>query len=154
VRVGVIPASGGHARWINLPVESGNDYIPRFGWLNSRTLWIENLTRDHKKRVVYFADISGEHTKPVFTETDSKFLDESYDLTFFPGNLLLTSWRDGHNHLYLYSFDGTNPLSGEATLVKQLTSGNWEAGDIVGVDQSANRVYYLSNEGDPRQQQI
>ena len=47
-----------------------------------------------------------------------------------------------------------NPLSSEAALVKQLTGGDWEVGDIAGVDQVAHRVYYLSNEGDPRQQQI
>jgi dipeptidyl-peptidase 4 len=75
-------------------------------------------------------------------------------LTFFASNFLLTSWQDGHNHLYLYSYDGGNPLSAQASLVKQLTAGNWEVGDIAGVDQVAHSVYYLSNEGDPRQQQI
>ena len=58
----------------------------------------------------------------MLTRTDDKFLDESYDLTFFDSNFLLTSWRDGHNHLYLYSFDGANPLSADASLVKQLTA--------------------------------
>ena len=90
----------------------------------------------------------------MLTRTDDKFLDESYDLTFFASNFLLTSWRDGHNHLYLYSYDGGNPLSSPASLVKQLTAGNWEVEDIAGVDEVAHSVYYLSNEGDPRQQQI
>ena len=154
VRLGVVGANGGRTRWINLPIESGSDYIPRFGWVNARTLWIETLTRDHKKLVLYFADISNDEVKPVLTRTDDKFLDESYDLTFFGSNFLVTSWRDGHNHLYLYGFDGANPLSGEARLVKQLTSGDWEVGDVAGVDQVAHRVFYLSNQGDPRQQQI
>jgi dipeptidyl-peptidase-4 len=154
VLIGVVGTNGGRTRWINVPIENGSDYIPRFGWVNAKTLWIETLTRDHKKSVLYFADISGDQVKPVLTRTDNKFFDESYDLTFFGSNFLLTSWRDGHNHLYLYSFDSANPLAGEATLVKQLTSGNWEVGDIEGVDQVAHRVFYLSNEGDPRQQQI
>ncbi len=47
-----------------------------------------------------------------------------------------------------------NPLAGEASLVKQLTGGNWDVAEIVGVNQVAGTVYYLSNEGDPRQQQI
>ncbi len=154
VRLGVVSASGGRTKWINLPIESGSDYIPRFGWLNSKTLWIETLTRDHKKLVLYFADLSSDGLKPVLTRTDDKFLDESYDLTFFASNFLLTSWQDGHNHLYLYSYDGGNPLGSQASLVKQLTAGNWEVEDIAGVDQVAHSVYYLSNEGDPRQQQI
>jgi dipeptidyl-peptidase 4 len=154
VRVGVVGANGGHTRWINFPIDSGNDYIPRFGWLNSKTLWIETLTRDHRKMTVYFADVATNQSKPILTETDSKFLNESYDLTFFDNNLLLMSWRDGHNHLYLYKFDAANPLDTEAALVKQLTSGDFEVADIAGVDQVAHRVFYLSNEGDPRQQQI
>ena len=45
-------------------------------------------------------------------------------------------------------------MSSGASLVKQLTGGNWEVGDILGVNQLAHSVYYLSNEVDPRQQQI
>ena len=154
VRIGVVGANGGHTRWINVPLENGSDYIPRFGWVNAKTLWIETLARDHKKLVLYFVDTSNDEPRPVLTRSDEKFFDESYDLTFFGSNFLLTSWRDGHSHLYLYAFDQANPSAGEATLVRQLTSGNWEVGDIAGVDQAGHRVFYLSNEGDPRQQQI
>jgi dipeptidyl-peptidase 4 len=154
VRVGVVGANGGRTKWINLPIDNGSDYIPRFGWLNPKTLWIETLKRDHKTMTLYFADVSTDELKPVLTTKDDKFLDDSYDLSFFGSNFLLTSWRDGHNHLYLYGFDGGNPLSGGASLVKQLTGGNWEVADILGVNQVAHSVYYLSNEGDPRQQQI
>ena len=154
VRVGVVNATGGKPRWVNLPLESGSDYIPRFGWLDSKTLWIETLTRDHKKMTLYFADPALEQTKAVLTTTDDKFLDESYDLTFFATNFLATHWRDGHNHLYLYSYDAGNPLGSGASLVKQLTAGDYEVADVAGVNQVTHSVYYLSNEGDPRQQQL
>jgi dipeptidyl-peptidase-4 len=154
VRIGVVNAGGGRTKWIDLPIENGADYVPRFGWLDPRTLWAETLTRDHKKRTLYFVDLATDESKPILTVSDDKFLDESYDLTFFASNLLLTGWRDGHNHIYLYSFDMGNPLAAPARLVKQLTGGDWEVADIVGVNQLAHTVYYLSNEGDPRQQQI
>ena len=98
VRLGVVGANGGRTKWINLPIDNGSDYIPRFGWLNPKTLWIETLKRDHKTMTLYFADLSTDELKPVLTRTDDKFLDDSYDLTFFGSNFLLTSWRDGHNH--------------------------------------------------------
>jgi dipeptidyl-peptidase 4 len=154
-RVGVVGAGGGRSKWINLPIEQGDDYIPRFGWLDARSLWIETLTRDHKKMSLFFADPSTGEVKLVLTRTDDKFLDDStYNLVFLGSKILLTGWRDGHNHIYLYSFDEANPLATEATLVKQLTRGDWEVAEIVSVDQAAQTVYYLSNEGDPRQQQI
>ena len=154
VRVGVIGTVGGRTKWIDLPIRSGTDYVPRFGWVNSKTLWIETLARDHKKLTIYFADLSSNEVKPVLTSTDDKFFDESYDVTLFGSNFLLTSWRDGHNHLYLYAFDGAHPLDAEATLSKQLTAGNWEVAGIAGIDEVTHTVYYLSNEGDPLQQQI
>jgi dipeptidyl-peptidase-4 len=117
-------------------------------------LWIETLKRDHKTMTLYFADLATDELKPVLTSKDDKFLPDSYDLTFFASNFLLTSWHDGHNHIYLYAFDGANPLAAEASLVKQLTAGNYEVADISGVNEVAHTVYYLSNEGDPRRQQI
>ncbi len=154
VRVGVVNASGGKTRWINIPIDNGADYIPRFGWLNNKTLWVEALKRDHKTLTLYFADLTSGETRPVLTETDTKFLDESYDLTFFASNFLLTSWRNGHSHMYLYRYDAGNPLSGDATLVKQLTTGDWEVANIAAVNEKSQIVYYTSNEGNPRQQHI
>jgi dipeptidyl-peptidase-4 len=154
VRVGVVNAGGGRTRWVNLPIDNGNDYIPRFGWLNAKTLWIETLARNHQKMTLYFADLSTDELKPVLTTTDGKFLDASYDVNFFAANFLLTSWRDGHHHIYLYAFDGKNPLAAEASLVKQLTGGDWDVAQISGVNEVTRTVYYLSNEGNPRQQQI
>ncbi|HEV2275854.1 MAG TPA: alpha/beta fold hydrolase [Acidobacteriaceae bacterium] len=154
VRIGVVSGSGGRTKWINLPIDIGNDYIPRFGWLNAKTLWIETLTRDHKKLELYFADILTDAVQPVLTKSDEKFLDESYDVKIAEDNILLTGWRDGHNHIYLYRYHSADPLSAPATLVKQLTSGDWEVAEISAVDTTTKTVYYLSNEGDPRQQQI
>ena len=56
VRVGVVSAGGGKTVWVKLPFQPGEDYIPRFGWVDRKTLWIETLTRDHKHRDLYFAD--------------------------------------------------------------------------------------------------
>ena len=154
VRIGVVNGGGGKTRWINVPIDNGSDYIPRFGWLNNKALWIEALKRDHKTLTLYFADLTTGETRAVLNETDTKFLDESYDLTFFASNFLLTSWRDGHNHIYLYRYDAANPLSSEATLVKQLTTGDWEVAAIAGINEKAQTVYYTSNEGNPRQQHI
>ena len=48
--------------------------------------------------------------------SDDKFLDENYDVTVGDGAIVLTSWSDGHNHLYLYSYDKAKPLAADAKL--------------------------------------
>jgi dipeptidyl-peptidase-4 len=50
VRVGVVGARGSKTVWVKLPIHAGQDYIPRFGWADQKTLWIETLTRDQKHR--------------------------------------------------------------------------------------------------------
>ena len=154
VRVGVVNANSGHISWMKVPLAAGDDYIPRFGWLNARTLWIETLTRDHKHRRLYFADASSGRTQLALEDTDAKFFDEDYDVTVSGPNILWTSWRDGHTQIYLYSFNASDPMSAEAKLVRQLTTGDGEVSSIKAVDQAHGMVYYLSNEGDPRERQL
>ena len=154
VRVGVVNANSGHINWMKVPLASGEDYIPRFGWLNARTLWIETLTRDHKHRRLYFADASNGRTRLALEETDAKFFDETYDVTISGPNILWTSWRGGHTQIYLYSFNEADPMSSEAKLVRQLTNGDGEVSSIKAVDAAIQMVYYISNEGDPREQQL
>ena len=79
VRVGVVSVNGGKTKWINVPFDNGNDYIPRFGWVNDTTVWIETLTRDQKELSLYFADTANENVQLMLTKSDDKFLDEAYD---------------------------------------------------------------------------
>jgi dipeptidyl-peptidase 4 len=154
VRVGVVNVKSGRTKWMDVPLTAGDDYIPRFDWVNAHTIWIETLTRDHQHRRLYFADSEKGRTQLVLDESDPKFFDENYDITISGSNILWTSWRDGHTQIYLYSFDERNPLASRAKLVRQLTSGNGEASSIKAVDPANKMVYYISNEGDPREQQL
>lgn len=155
VRVGVVAASGGATTWLNIPISEHNDYIPRFGWLNDRYVWVEVLRRDQKQMDLYFADTNTGQVHKVFTDSDNKFLDASYDLTFLQqGHFLWSSWRSGHTHIYLYSYDEQDPLSRKAKLERQLTHGDWDVLEIVGVDEAQGIVYYTSNETDPRQEML
>lgn len=155
VRVGVVSTNGGKTTWLKIPQEEGNDYIPRFGWANPHVVWVEVLTRDHKHLNLYFADAHTGEAKLALAQNDDKFFDEAYDVHFFaPGEFLITSWRDGHTHIYYYKYNADNPLEGPAQPVRQLEDGDYEVASIKSVDASAHTVYYLSNESDARQQQI
>ena len=93
-----------------LPIHPGQDYIPRFGWVDRKTLWIETLTRDHKHRDLYFADAASGQSHRMLEITDDKFVDDNYDVPVGNGTIVLTNWTDGHNHLYLYSYNQNDPL--------------------------------------------
>ena len=154
VRVGVVSAGGGKTVWVSLPIRAGQDYIPRFGWVDPKTLWIETVTRDHKHRDLYFADAVTGQAHPVLQLADDKFFDESYDVFVGDGAIVLTNWSDGHNHLYLYSYDQANSGAAPARLEQQLTKGDFEVGDVLRVDPAARLVFYQSNEGSVLEQQL
>jgi dipeptidyl-peptidase-4 len=154
VRVGVVSALGGKTVWIKLPIHQGDDYIPRFGWVDHKTLWVETVTRDHKHRDLYFADAVTGQSHVVQQLSDDKFVDDNYDVSVGYGTIVLTNWTDGHNHLYLYSYDQNNTDTGAAKLERQLTKGDFEVGDVLGVDHAGKMIHYVSNEGNVLEQQL
>ena len=154
VRVGVVGVNGGRVSWIKLPMVSGQDYIPRFGWVDDKTVWIETLTRDHKQRDIYFADPGKGLVGKVLEIKDDKFLDDNYDVDLGDGHIVLTNWSDGHNQIYLYSYNQRRPLDAPAALEKQLTQGEFEVGDVSRVDFKNGFVDYASNESKVEDQQL
>jgi len=157
VRVGIVGPGGGKTVWVKLPgdaFKSGDGYIPRFGWVDRKTVWVETLTRDHKHRNLYFADATNGQAKLVLEQHDEQFLDDNYDVSVAGGRIVITGWLDGHCHIYLYSYDEANSLGGPAKLVKQLTQGDWDVAEVLGIDAGRQRVYYASNEGNATEQQL
>jgi dipeptidyl-peptidase 4 len=154
VRVGVVSASGGNTVWVSLPIRAGQDYIPRFGWVDAKTLWVETLSRDQKHRDLYFADAATGQAHAVLQLADDKFFDDKYNVTVGNGAIVLTNWSDGHNHLYLYSYDQGDPANAKAKLERQLTQGGFDVGEVLRVDTVGKLVDYASNEGSPLDQQL
>ena len=153
VRVGVVSSTGGATVWIKLPgFALGSDYIPRFGWADAQTVWVEVLSRDQRHRSIYFADAATGESRLALALTDAKFLDEQYEMWVGQGSMVIPQWNDGHNHLYLYRYNQAHPAT--ATLERQLTSGNFEVLGVSRADLEAGRISYTSNEGNPLEQQL
>jgi dipeptidyl-peptidase-4 len=154
VRVGVVSARGGKTAWIKLPIQPGQDYIPRFGWVDTKTVWIETLSRDQQHKSIYFADIHSGEAHVALSLTDDKFFDDNYDVFVGDGNIALSNWSDGHNHIYLYKYNAGDTETAAATLERQLTKGDFDVSAIYRVDAAHQLVDYASNEGNPLEQQI
>jgi dipeptidyl-peptidase 4 len=154
VRIGVVGTSGGHINWIRMPIKGGQDYVPRFGWVDRHTLWMQTVLRDHQHRYIDFVDLNDGQGRKVIEITDDKFLDDNYDVSVGNGNIILTNWKDGHNHLYLYRYNAGNPMSSAPPEVTQLTHGDWDVTAISLVDTAHKVVYYTSNESNVLEQQL
>jgi dipeptidyl-peptidase 4 len=156
VKLGVVDADKGKVRWISL-TDDAEAYIPRFGWVRAGVVWAEVLNRNQDKMDLYFVDAkSGKPTK-VLTETSPQAwinVNDDFRVLKTGDRFLWSSWRDGHTHLYLYSFDKQNPLAGEAKLERQITQGDFEVLGVGGVDEKAETVFFSSDKDDPRQRHL
>ncbi len=162
VRLGVVGADGGKIKWISAGTgsdvqlsDSPDALLPRFGWVRDGVLWAIALNRLQDRLDLYFVDVRNGKWTLMMTETTDAWIDmhPEVDLQILSSGdrYLWTSWRNGHNHIYLYQFDKQKPLSSAAKMVAQLTHGDWEVESINGVDEKQGVVYFSANEGDWRQ---
>ncbi len=165
VRLGVVSSNGGKMRWIKLTDNEINDnddiYIPRFGWIREDWAWAEVLNRKQDVLDLYFIDAKSGKSRKVLTETAPGAwvnVNDDFRILKSGGNsdarFLWTSWRDGHTHIYLYSFNAPNPLASDARLERQLESGDYEVIAINAVDEASETVFFTANKGDPRQEKV
>jgi len=148
VRIGVVHIATGEVRWMDIG-ENTDIYIPRIKWTpDSRYLSIQRLNRAQNKLELLFADPATGRSTVVLTETDSAWVSVRNDLTFLTTkNLLLwSSERSGFLHLYLFDYRGN--------MVRQITHGNWEVSDLLGIDEKHQRVYFTSTKNSPLERQL
>jgi dipeptidyl-peptidase-4 len=156
VRVGVVGSNGGKVRWIKL-TDDDDTYVPRFGWIRENWAWAEVLNRKQDVLDLYFIDAKSGKSRKVLTESAPDAwvnVNDDFRILKSGDRFLWTSWRDGHTHIYLYSFNANDPLAAEAKLERQLESGDYEVLAISGVDDASGTVFFTANKGDPRQEKL
>jgi len=156
VRLGVVGSNGGKVRWINL-TDDDDTYVPRFGWIREGWAWAEVLNRKQNLMDLYFIDAKSGRSRKVLTESAPDAwvnVNDDFRVLKSGDRFLWTSWRDGHTHIYLYSFNAPDPMASDAKLERQLESGDYEVIAISGVDEASGTVFFIANKGDPRQEKI
>lgn len=121
-----------------------DQYIPRLKWTEDpNILSIQRMNRLQNKFEIFLADATNGTSKVIYTETDKYYIEITNNLIFLKDreNFLLTSEKDGYNHIYLYNMQGKQ--------VMQLTSGKWDVTEVKGVDEKNKIVYYISAEEAP-----
>ena len=127
--------------------EETDIYLPRIKWTQDpNVLAIQRLNRHQNHLEILAADATTGETTVFYDETNPYYIDVTDNWTFLEdGNrFLMTSEQDGYNHIYLYLMDGT--------LVKQLTSGEWEVTNVYGFD--GKEVYFQAAKNSSIERQI
>ncbi len=124
-------------------------YIPRIKWTNDpNTLALYRMNRHQSHLELILADAATGETRVILKEVNPWYIDITDDWIFLKDNksVLLTSEKDGYNHIYLYSLDGQ--------LIRQITSGEWDVRALYGLDEEQRLVYFQSSETSPLDRDI
>ena len=119
-------------------------YIPRVMWTrNPNLLSVRRMNRLQNQLEILHVDATSGQSKVVLTEKSETYYDIGYtdDLVYLKDGkqFLLASERSGYKHYYLCNMDGTGLVP--------VTSGNWEATALTGLDEVTRTLYYMSTEG-------
>lgn len=119
-------------------------YVPRAQWTaDTNTFAIRKMNRLQNEAELFHINAATGATQLVLKETSDTYVDMEYtdDIIYSTDkkNFIAASERNGYKHLYWYSADGK--------LINPITTGNWEVSQLVGYDEKAKTVYYISTEG-------
>lgn len=148
VRLGVVPAAGGETKWMDLG-ETRGYLLARVVWSpSSREIMAERLNRVQNRLDLLLANTATGVSRSILHEEDPFWINVKGEPRFLGSGdrFLWTSERSGFRHIYVYGTDGNQK--------KQLTSGDWEVSEVLGVDEERNKVLYTSTQDSPLQRQL
>lgn len=121
------------------------EYIPRINWSSTENkLILQTLNRHQNHLKYHLVDFSTK--KPsisVFFEEKSTTyveIDDNLILLKDGKSLVRTSESSGYNHIYKVDFDGKS---------QQLTSGNWDVMEFLGLDYETGNIFYSAASNGP-----
>jgi len=125
------------------PISLGDyEYIPRLNWSETANqLIIQTLNRHQSQLKYHLVDFTAKkpNQRIIFEEKSDTYVEIDNNLLILKDgkSILRTSEIDGYNHIYLLGFDGKTT---------QITKGNWDVIEFLGIDAANKTIYYSSAE--------
>ena len=135
-------------------LDSGTEkdiYLPRIYWTaNSNTLAFLRMNRLQNQLDLFYANTETGKSDLILQEKSETYVDLDYNdnLFFLKDNkgFIRTSEQDGYKHIYQHDNSGK--------MIRQITSGNWEVTNMVGVDEKGKKIYFISTEASPLERNL
>ena len=135
-------------RTIDLPLDA-DGYIPRIKATSDPTkVAVFTLNRHQDDLKIYMVNPLSTLAKLVVEDKIDKYVREETfeDVKITDNHILLTSERDGYNHLYLYNLNGQ--------LLRQIVSDKYVVKEVYGYDEATGDAYFAANPDGATDQQV
>ena len=148
--LGVVDARGGEVRWFDLSRHGNQEtLLVRVQWHpDNSEVWFQVQDREQRWLDLLAGNPRNGQVRPVLREDSDCWVEAEGEPAWIDGgkNFLWLSERDGWKHAYLYQRDGK--------LLGRITEGTFEVDQIVGIDEQARLLYFLSDRSDIKEQHL
>lgn len=138
VDVYIADATKGKCKKIELGSEN-DQYLPRIKWTKDpNVLSVQRLNRLQNKWELLM--VTGTDVEPALEETSKYYVEITDDVYFLNDgkHMIVSSESSGYKHLYFHKVDGPQ--------IYQITKGNWEVDNVLGIDNGNETIYFTSTE--------
>ena len=159
VRVGFVALDSYGTTWAGI---AGGlyEYILRVDWLpDGRRAAVRTMNRLQTEVDLYFVDRMSGDANHILKETNEGWINLTDDFYFLKDgkHFIMASERDGYEHLYRFSMEGT--------LVNQITKGEWAIRSsgggafwirraVTGMDEKKGWIYFTALEKSPLEKHL
>lgn len=153
-RIGVVDVVTAQTRWMDLPGDPANTYLPRMEWAaNAAELLLQQLSRKQNVSQLLLCSVATGKAQTIYTETDDAWIDLKADgekgyWDWLEGgrSFLWVSEKDGWRHAYRISRNGKSE-----TL---LTPGDYDVIRIVRADEKGGHLYFIASPDNATQEYL
>lgn len=141
-KVGVVDIGTGTTKWMDVPGDPIQHYIPRMEWAdNSTQLVLEQLNRAQNESKIYVVNVASGAASPIYDEKSNTWIDVKtepigWDWIKKGKAFIWESEKDGWRHLYRIDMDGKETL---------LTKGDYDVAAMSRIDEAGNEIYFIAS---------
>ena len=141
-RIGVVAVSGGDTRWMDIPGDAVQHYLPRMEWAGPGELIVQQLNRRQNESNLLLCTTATGAARPFYRETDAAWIDAKdeavgWDWVENQKRFIWSSEQDGWRHLY-----AVDRATGKATL---LTPGNYDVVKVSAIAEQEGTIYFMAS---------
>lgn len=156
-KIGVVDISTSKTKWMEVPGDPIQHYIPRMEWtIDPGSLILQQLNRKQNESNIIVCDANTGKANIIYTETDKAWIDiksrwndddpSGWDWINEGKAFIWVSEKDGWRHIYTIGRHGKNE-----TLI---TKGKYDIISITAVDDKDGYIYFMASPDNATQQYL
>ncbi|WP_258048984.1 S9 family peptidase [Hymenobacter sp. NBH84] len=149
-RIGVVAVNGGETKWMDVPGDAVQHYIPRMEWAGNGELILQQLNRRQNESKLMLVNANTGAANPIYSETDKAWIDAkdgAVGWNWIDGgkSFVWSSEKDGWRHLYTVDRKGKEKL---------LTKGDYDVISIEQISEPTGTIYFMASPTNATQQYL